>query len=92
MKRRLAAVLDRAEGLRGFVQATLATFNGSQATRAASIVSMDSSIAVVSPRSLAGGVRRNQLSALFDANQLAALRMEDPVVFDEVHRFAFELS
>jgi (1->4)-alpha-D-glucan 1-alpha-D-glucosylmutase len=27
----------------------------------------------------------------FDVNELAALRMEDPVVFDEVHRFAFEL-
>src|SRR5207245_5326537 len=27
----------------------------------------------------------------FDVNQLAALRMEDPVVFDEVHRFALEL-
>ena len=27
----------------------------------------------------------------FDVNQLAALRMEDPAVFDEVHRFAFEL-
>jgi (1->4)-alpha-D-glucan 1-alpha-D-glucosylmutase len=27
----------------------------------------------------------------FDVNDLAALRMEDPVVFDEVHRFAFEL-
>src|SRR6185295_12113354 len=27
----------------------------------------------------------------FDVNQLAALRMEDPEVFDEVHRFAFEL-
>src|SRR5439155_5892236 len=26
-----------------------------------------------------------------DVNQLAALRMEDPVVFDEVHRFLFEL-
>ena len=27
----------------------------------------------------------------FDVNQLAALRMEDPVVFDEVHRFILEL-
>ena len=27
----------------------------------------------------------------FDVNQLAALRMEDPAVFDEVHRFVFEL-
>ena len=27
----------------------------------------------------------------FDVNELAALRMEDPVVFDEVHRFAFDL-
>ena len=27
----------------------------------------------------------------FDVNELAALRMEDPEVFDEVHRFAFEL-
>jgi len=27
----------------------------------------------------------------FDVNQLAALRMEDPVVFDEVHRFIFDL-
>ena len=27
----------------------------------------------------------------FDVNQLAALRMEDPSVFDEVHRFVFEL-
>jgi (1->4)-alpha-D-glucan 1-alpha-D-glucosylmutase len=27
----------------------------------------------------------------FDVNELAALRMEDPEVFDEVHRFAIEL-
>src|SRR5207237_3672643 len=27
----------------------------------------------------------------FDVNQLAALRMEDPAVFEEVHRFIFEL-
>src|SRR5213079_432458 len=27
----------------------------------------------------------------FDVNQLAALRMEDPAVFDEVHRFVFDL-
>ena len=27
----------------------------------------------------------------FDVNQLAALRMEDPAVFEEVHRFAFDL-
>ena len=27
----------------------------------------------------------------FDVNELAALRMEDPAVFDEVHRFVFEL-
>src|SRR5439155_12335428 len=27
----------------------------------------------------------------FDVNQLAAVRMEDPAVFDAVHRFAFEL-
>ena len=27
----------------------------------------------------------------FDVNQLAALRMEDPEVFEEVHRFVFEL-
>ena len=27
----------------------------------------------------------------FDVNELAALRMEDPAVFEEVHRFVFEL-
>src|SRR5262249_14218361 len=27
----------------------------------------------------------------FDVNQLAALRMEDPAVFDEVHQFVFDL-
>src|SRR5262249_57252505 len=27
----------------------------------------------------------------FDVNQLAALRVEDPSVFDEVHRFLFDL-
>src|SRR5262249_57803332 len=27
----------------------------------------------------------------FDVNQLAALRMEDPAVFADVHRFVFEL-
>jgi (1->4)-alpha-D-glucan 1-alpha-D-glucosylmutase len=27
----------------------------------------------------------------FDVNQLAAVRMEDPAVFDEVHKFIFEL-
>src|SRR5215510_5016418 len=42
-------------------------------------------------RSSSGASEEINYRRFFDVNQLAAVRMEDPEVFGEVHQFVFEL-
>jgi (1->4)-alpha-D-glucan 1-alpha-D-glucosylmutase len=92
VKRRLAAVLCRSAALRAFVDATLRTFNG-MAGQPRSFDLLDGLLNEQSYRLAHWRVASEEINyrRFFDVNQLAALRMEDPEVFDEVHRFAFDL-
>jgi (1->4)-alpha-D-glucan 1-alpha-D-glucosylmutase len=92
VKRRLSALLDRSPDLRLFVESVLASFNG-MAGSPRSFDLLDTLLNKQSYRLAHWRVASEEINyrRFFDVNQLAALRMEDPSVFDEVHRFAFEL-
>ena len=93
IKRRLAAVLDRNAELRAFVEATLVIFNGTRGDPR-SFDRLHRLLDEQSYRLAHWRVASEEINyrRFFDVNQLAALRMEDPLVFDAVHRFVFELA
>jgi (1->4)-alpha-D-glucan 1-alpha-D-glucosylmutase len=92
VKRRLAALLTRSPVLGRFVDESLAAFNG-KAGEASTFDRLDDLLNRQSYRLAHWRVASEEINyrRFFDVNQLAALRMEDAAVFDEVHRFAFEL-
>jgi (1->4)-alpha-D-glucan 1-alpha-D-glucosylmutase len=92
LKRRIAALTDRSDAARAFVDATLGRFNG-VAGQPRSFDWLDELLNAQSYRLANWRVASEEINyrRFFDINQLAAVRMEDPEVFDEVHRFAFEL-
>ena len=93
VKRRLAA-LDRQQcrGATLLVEACLRRFNGI-AGQPRTLRRLDALLDEQSYRLAHWRVASEEINyrRFFDVNQLAALRMEDPAVFDEVHRFVFEL-
>ena len=92
VKRRLAAVLNRSASLAQYVREVLDGYNG-QPGQPRSFDQLDQLLNAQSYRLAHWRVASEEINyrRFFDVNQLAALRMEDPVVFDEVHRFIFEL-
>jgi (1->4)-alpha-D-glucan 1-alpha-D-glucosylmutase len=92
VKRRLAAVLERSGPLAAFVCSTLRRFNGTVG-QPRSFDLLDQLLNAQSYRLAHWRVASEEINyrRFFDVNQLAALRMEDPDVFEEVHRFVFEL-
>jgi (1->4)-alpha-D-glucan 1-alpha-D-glucosylmutase len=92
VKRRLAALVERCDALRARVEATLEWFNGVPGDPR-SFDPLDSLLAEQSYRLAHWRTASEEINyrRFFDVNQLAALRMEDPAVFAEVHRFVFEL-
>jgi len=92
LKRRLAALVDCYPSLRDRIQATLTWFNGVQG-QPRSFDALDALLGEQSYRLAHWRTASEEINyrRFFDVNQLAALRMEDPDVFDEVHRFVFEL-
>jgi (1->4)-alpha-D-glucan 1-alpha-D-glucosylmutase len=92
LKRRLAALMDRSEPLRRALEATLARVNGSPG-QPRSFDELDRLLNEQSYRLAHWRVASEEINyrRFFDVNQLAALRMEDPEVFEDVHRFVFEL-
>jgi (1->4)-alpha-D-glucan 1-alpha-D-glucosylmutase len=92
VKRRLAALVERSAAVRVFIEAALARFNG-VAGEPLTFDLLDDLLGAQSYRLAHWRVASEEINyrRFFDINQLAALRMEDPLVFDEVHRFAFEL-
>jgi (1->4)-alpha-D-glucan 1-alpha-D-glucosylmutase len=92
IKRRLAAVLDRAPSLRAYVDEIIRRYNG-RADDPGSFDDLDALLNQQSYRLAHWRVASEEINyrRFFDVNQLAALRMEDPAVFDEVHRFVFDL-
>ena len=93
VKRRLAALAEREPRRRGADRRQRPPAStASPASRAASIA-LDALLNAQSYRLAHWRVASEEINyrRFFDVNELAALRMEDPAVFDEVHRFAFEL-
>ncbi|MGE3519287.1 MAG: malto-oligosyltrehalose synthase [Vicinamibacterales bacterium] len=92
VKRRLAALVERCDGLREHIDAVLTSFNGVSGD-AHSFDPLDSLLGDQSYRLAHWRTASEEINyrRFFDVNQLAALRMEDPAVFDEVHRLVFEL-
>lgn len=92
VKRRLAALVERCELLRTHIDATLHWFNG-VAGDARTFDALDTLLDRQSYRLAHWRTASEEINyrRFFDVNQLAALRMEDPAVFEEVHRFVFDL-
>jgi (1->4)-alpha-D-glucan 1-alpha-D-glucosylmutase len=92
VKRRLAALVGRSAGLAAAVDRALRTFNGAKG-QPRSFDRLDALLGEQSYRLSDWHVASEEINyrRFFDVNQLAALRVEDPVVFDEVHAFVLEL-
>jgi (1->4)-alpha-D-glucan 1-alpha-D-glucosylmutase len=92
IKRRLAALAASSAEVRALIESCVARFNG-VAGQPRSFDPLDRLLNAQSYRLAHWRVASEEINyrRFFDVNQLAALRMEDPAVFDEVHRFAFDL-
>jgi (1->4)-alpha-D-glucan 1-alpha-D-glucosylmutase len=92
VKRRLAALTTASTDVRALVEASVRHFNGTGG-RPRSFDDLDRLLNQQSYRLAHWRVASEEINyrRFFDINQLAALRMEDPAVFEEVHRFALEL-
>src|SRR5207249_4170142 len=92
VKRRLAALTAASADVGPLVEACVRRFNGN-AGDPRSFDELDRLLNEQSYRLAHWRVASEEINyrRFFDVNQLAAVRMEDPAVFDEVHRFAFEL-
>ncbi len=92
VKRRLATLVDRCPALREQIDRTLAWFNGVEGDPR-SFDPLDQLLGEQSYRLAHWRTASEEINyrRFFDVNQLAALRMEDPEVFEEVHRFVFDL-
>jgi (1->4)-alpha-D-glucan 1-alpha-D-glucosylmutase len=92
VKRRLAAVTERSAAVGDYVDAAVARFNGTRG-QPRSFDLLDGLLNAQSYRLAHWRVASEEINyrRFFDVNQLAAVRMEDPCVFEDVHRFVFEL-
>ncbi len=92
VKRRLAALAERSADVALLIERCLQRFNG-QAGDPHSFDLFDRLLQDQSYRLAHWRVASEEINyrRFFDVNELAAVRMEDPDVFDEVHRFVFEL-
>ena len=92
VKRRLAALAQRSTDVASLIDASVATLNGIVG-QPRSFDALDRLLNRQSYRLAHWRVASEEINyrRFFDVNELAALRMEDPAVFDEVHRFALSL-
>lgn len=92
VKRRLAALVDRSGAVAALIDACLRRING-VAGVPRSFDLLDGLLNRQSYRLAHWRVASEEINyrRFFDVNQLAAVRMEDPEVFEEVHRFVFDL-
>ena len=92
VKRRLAALADASQDVAALIERSVRLLNGI-AGQPRSFDPLDRLLNMQSYRLAHWRVASEEINyrRFFDVNELAALRMEDPVVFDEVHRFAFDL-
>jgi len=92
LKRRLAALAASSADVASLIDDSVRRLNG-VAGQPRSFDPLDRLLNAQSYRLAHWRVASEEINyrRFFDVNQLAALRMEDPVVFDEVHHFAFGL-
>ena len=92
IKRRLAALSGRSGAVASLIDESVRRING-VAGQPRSFDELDGLLNAQSYRLAHWRVASEEINyrRFFDVNQLAALRMEDPSVFEEVHRFVFEL-
>jgi (1->4)-alpha-D-glucan 1-alpha-D-glucosylmutase len=92
VKRRLAALAERSAAVTSLIDACVTRLNGTLGDRR-SFDALDRLLNEQSYRVAHWRVASEEINyrRFFDVNQLAAVRMEDPDVFEEVHRFVFEL-
>jgi len=92
VKRRLAALERDSPAIAALVDDSVRRMNG-VAGQPRSFDSLDGLLNLQSYRLAHWRVASEEINyrRFFDVNELAALRMEDQEVFEEVHRFAFEL-
>jgi (1->4)-alpha-D-glucan 1-alpha-D-glucosylmutase len=92
IKRRLAALAARSSEVAALVDASVRRING-VAGQPRSFDELDGLLNAQSYRLAHWRVASEEINyrRFFDVNQLAALRMEDPSVFEEVHRFVLDL-
>ncbi len=92
VRRRLAALEDASAAVKALIADCVQNLNGNP-VNPHSFDSLDVLLNAQSYRLAHWRVASEEINyrRFFDVNQLAALRMEDPEVFDEVHRFMFEL-
>jgi (1->4)-alpha-D-glucan 1-alpha-D-glucosylmutase len=92
IKRRLAALTDTSGAVAALFDTCVVTLNGT-AHHPRSFDRLDELLNAQSYRLAHWRVASEEINyrRFFDVNQLAALRMEDASVFDEVHRFPLEL-
>ena len=92
VKRRLAALTERSADVASLIEDSVRRVNG-VAGQPRSFDALDCLLNEQSYRLAHWRVASEEINyrRFFDVNQLAALRMEDPLVFEEVHRFVFNL-
>ncbi|HZR21990.1 MAG TPA: malto-oligosyltrehalose synthase [Vicinamibacterales bacterium] len=92
VKRRLADLSARSDSVRTLIASAVTRLNG-VAGQPRTFDALDRLLNAQSYRVAHWRVASEEINyrRFFDINQLAALRMEDPLVFDEVHRLVFDL-
>ena len=92
IKRRLDAVTREAPAAKGLVEEALWSLNGA-AGQPESFDRLDALLTAQAYRVAYWGVAGDEINyrRFFDVNDLAAIRMEDPAVFEVTHRLLFRL-
>jgi len=92
IKRRLARLTEASPAVLAHIERAVATFNGTRGNPR-SFDPLDQLLSVQAYRLAYWRVAAEEINyrRFFDINDLAALRMEDPEVFERTHAFAFEL-
>jgi (1->4)-alpha-D-glucan 1-alpha-D-glucosylmutase len=91
-KRRLAALTKDSTEVREFIEETVRQFNGTPGS-ARSFDLLDGLLDQQAYRLASWRVAGDEINyrRFFDINELAAIRMEDPAVFEQTHRLIFRL-
>src|SRR5215217_6141787 len=91
-KRRLGELVRRSEAIEAFIAENVRLFNG-QPGVPSSVDLLDSLLGEQAYRLSHWRVASEEINyrRFFDINELAAVRMEDPDVFEEAHRLVFQL-